>query len=232
MARSRRAENHQSSVRAHLTMPDRPFQARERSSQVQPLQGENRRPLGPSSPAEMSRPIRELNRRTRSHSQLAFPANDSGSAKNTYDLLLKWLTAKESQPTIVLLGMAGIAATGMVTYFASEHICVAATEIARVVSANGSEAIVGVAKVAAPAIAGMGAKMFLGTKLVWEVSDTIRGYVSGPSAKASSNARGFGRVLGEIEDSSPLVRGLLSPPRSSKRSGGSQPSTSLRRIGN
>ena len=102
----------------------------------------------------------------------------------------------------------------------------AAVEIAKAVSANGSEAVVGVAKVAAPAAA----TIFLGTKVIWEASDTIRCYLWGPSTRASSSASRSGRVIGEVEDP-PMPLGLP-PSRRPNRSNPSRPRASQRRIGN
>jgi hypothetical protein len=169
-----------------------------------------------------------LERRPRSHSQPAVPADGSDLAKSTFDVLVNWLTAKESQPTVILLGMAGIATTGVVTYLTSGSICMAAADIAKAVSANGSEAVVGVAQAAAPAVA----TIYLGTQVIWEASDTIRGYFWGLSTSASSSAGRSGRVLGEVEDPPLPVRGLPSPSRRVSRSQPSRLSTSQRCIRN
>ena len=229
-ARSFPVETQQQGASARLTGSECPSQKREGRLQVRLLQGENSLLLAQNRPAEAGRPLRDLERRRRNHLQPPLPANDSDAAKSAYDVLLKWLTAKESQHTIVLLGMTGIATTGIVAYLASGNICLAAAEIAKVVSVNGSEAVVGVAKVAAPALACMGAQMYIGTQAIWEVTDILRGYILGPSAKASNSARLFGRDLGK--DPPPQVRGLPSPPGRSIRSLQSGLSSSQKRIGN
>ncbi|MCJ1238970.1 hypothetical protein MMC14_006962 [Varicellaria rhodocarpa] len=225
-------ENQQNRASNRLARSDYSSQGRGGRSQVIPLQGGNLRPPAQTCHVETGRPMRNLERSLRSHPAPAVLAKGCDSAKSVYDILLKWLTAEESQSTIVLLGMASITTTGLVTYLASGNICIAAIEIAKAMSVNGSSAVVGVAKVAAPALAGMGVYMYLGTQVIWGASDMIRGYVLGPSARVSRSANGYGRVLGEIDDQPTLLRSLMSPPRRSSRIRLSEPTTSQRRIGN
>ena len=222
-------ENQQKRANTRVARLDYSFQGQGGRSQVIPLQDENLGLPAQIRHVKLGRPIRNLERSPRSHLPPAVLVKGSDSAKSVYDLLLKWLTAEESQSTIVLLGMASITTTGLVTYVASGNICIATVEIAKAVSANGSGAIVGVAKVAVPALAGMGVYMYLGTQVIWGASDLIRGYILGPSARS---ANGYGRILGEIDDQPTLLRSIMSPPRRSSRNRLSEPSTSQRRIAN
>ena len=222
-------ENQQKRASTRLARLDYSFQGKGGRSQVIPLQGENLGPPAHARHVETGRLMRNMERSPRIHPPPAVLAKASDSAKSTYDLLLKWLTAEESQSTIVLLGMASIMTIGLVTYLASGNICIAAIEIAKVMSVNGSGAVVGVAKVAAPALASMGVYMCLGTQVIWRASDMIRVYILGPSARS---ANGYGRILREIDDQPTLLRNIMSPPRRSSRNRLSEPSTSQRRIGN